>query len=78
MSISLKKEQGFYFMQRTSLETPFSAQKSFKCLFQGNARRQECLFHLRRNKGFYFMQQTSLKTPIPAEKRFECSFQGNA
>ena len=37
MSISLRKEQGFYFMQRTGLKTPISALKRFECSFQGNA-----------------------------------------
>ena len=35
MSISLRKEQGFYFMQRISSNIPISAQKMFECSFQG-------------------------------------------
>ena len=64
-------------MQRISSKTPISAQKTFKCSFQGNPRRQKCPFYLEETRS-YFMQRAGLKTPISAQKRFECSFPGNA
>ena len=74
MSISLRKEQGFYFMQQADLKTPTSAQKRFECWFQGNVWRQECPSHLERNKVFISCNEQAKKRRFQLKKGLNVYF----